>query len=59
MSAPNDRKRPPQTRPYIMSVPPQDKAGESVEHDAVFGELTQDGPNYRNVSLLELGSFDV
>ena len=27
--------------------------GEHTTHDAVFGEVTEDGPNYRNVSLLE------
>lgn len=24
--------------------------GETIEHDDVFGEITTDGPNYRNVS---------
>ncbi|KAH7141633.1 transmembrane amino acid transporter protein-domain-containing protein [Dactylonectria macrodidyma] len=39
----------------IAQVPPQ--AGEvlegnTIEHDAVFGDITEDGPNYRNVGWI-------
>ena len=35
----------------IQHVPPKPVQGESqaVEHDAVFGDITEEGPNYRNV----------
>lgn len=26
-------------------------AGRVIEHDDVFGEISEDGPNYRNVSI--------
>jgi hypothetical protein len=29
---------------------------ETVQHDAVFGEVTKEGPNYRSVSLRPLFS---
>lgn len=29
---------------------PQSHADETIAHDAVFGEITDKGPNYRNVS---------
>ncbi|KAH8429195.1 uncharacterized protein LDX57_006864 [Aspergillus melleus] len=27
-------------------------AEKAIEHDAVFGEITESGPNYRNVRVL-------
>ena len=27
-------------------------ASNTIEHDAVFGEITEDGPNYRNVGWI-------
>lgn len=30
---------------------------ETVQHDAVFGEVTKEGPNYRGVSLLVLAQY--
>lgn len=35
----------------LTPVPSQD--GQVCTHDAVFGEITEDGPNYRNVCILE------
>lgn len=29
--------------------------GQTYSRDAVFGEITEDGPNYRNVSVLVFG----
>lgn len=35
----------------LTPVPSQD--GQVCTHDAVFGEITEDGPNYRNVCILQ------
>lgn len=34
-------------------------AGKNVTHDAVFGEVTEGGPNYRNVSFLQIYTFRI
>lgn len=28
-----------------------DDISKGIQHDAVFGDITEDGPNYRNVGL--------
>lgn len=40
--------------PGTYTDPEDVRVGETVEeteHDAVFGEITKDGPNYRNVCI--------
>lgn len=40
----------------LITVPSQTTNGEVIEpvetHDTVFGPITEDGPNYRNVSFI-------
>lgn len=44
--------------PPTMYADPEDlRVGEMVsdtQHDAVFGEMTEGGPNYRNVNVFSL-----
>lgn len=35
----------------VKITPSQIEGGDNNAYDAVFGEITEDGPNYRNVSV--------
>jgi hypothetical protein len=41
----------------LATVPSQNGEVSASTHDAVFGVITEDGPNYRNVSSTALESF--